>query len=253
VLAQVQQSGVLRVGYVPTAYPFSYFNGAHELVGFDVQRAYNLAALLDCRRIDFIPVDRQYFPPELESGSVDIVVGAVQLTPDLYEQVDFTSVYLALRAALVALDAQAGDYRTLKDIEKLKGRRLAVETGSYYARLLRAGAPNYTIVELDDPLDFFKSDVADLLFTTAEEGSAYTLRYPRYEMISPELPYPQLYLGYPVRKREFEWTGCLNNWLIMEKDAGLQQDEYDYWVTGKTAVEKKPRWSVVRNVLHWVR
>ncbi len=118
---------------------------------------------------------------------------------------------------------------------------------------VRAGAPNYTIVELDDPLDFFKSDVADVLFTSAEEGSAYTLTYPRYEMISPELPYPQLYLAYPVRKRELEWIGYLNNWLILEKDAGLHEAEYDYWVTGKTAVEKKPRWSVVRNVLHWVK
>ena len=77
--------------------------------------------------------------------------------------------------------------------------------------------------------------------------------YPRYEAVAPDLPYPQMYLAYPARKGELEWIGYLNNWLIVEKDSGLQQAEHDYWVTGKTAVEKKPRWSVVRNVLHWVK
>jgi hypothetical protein len=27
---------------------------------------------------------------------------------------------------------------------------------------------------------------------------------------------------------------------------------YDYWILGKNAVPKPPRWSVIRNVLHWV-
>ena len=127
VLAQVQQRGVLRVGYVPTANPFSYFNGAHELVGIDVQRAYTLAGLLQCTRVDFIPEDRQYFPADLASGFVDIVVGAIQVTPDLYEKVDFTAIYLGLRVALVVPDPRAGDYKTTRKLDRLKGRRLAVE------------------------------------------------------------------------------------------------------------------------------
>jgi hypothetical protein len=28
---------------------------------------------------------------------------------------------------------------------------------------------------------------------------------------------------------------------------------YDYWILGKNAVPKQPRWSVIRNVLHWVK
>ena len=98
-----------------------------------------------------------------------------------------------------------------------------------------------------------KPGVADALFTAVEEGSAYTLMYPRFEVVAPDYDHPQMYLAYAMRKKEFEWTGHLNKWLILEKDSGLQQAEHDYWVTGKTAVEKKPRWSVVRNVLRWVK
>ena len=253
VLARVQRTGVLRVGYASTAFPFSYFNSRRELVGFDVQRAYDLAGMLTCTRVEFVPVDRQYFANDLASGLVDIVMGAVIVTPDLYEKADFTDIYLTLHAAVVAPDAQAATYRSREAVAALKGKRIAVEKGSYYAGLLRLLAPNFTVVELDDPIDFFTDPgVADVLFTSAEEGSAYTLMYPRYEAVAPEMAHPQLYLAYPVAKGQYEWTGFLNNWQAMEKASGLQRDEYDYWVLGKDAVPQKPRWSVVRNVLHWV-
>jgi len=254
VLARVQRTGVLRVGYAPTAFPFSYFNRDRQLVGFDVQRAYDLAAMLACSRVEFVPVDRQYFATDLASGLVDIVMGAVVVTPDLYERADFTDVYLTLHAAVVAPDAQAATYESREAVAALRGKRIAVEEGSYYAGLLRLVVPNFTVVELDDPIDFFtEPGVADVLFTSAEEGSAYTLMYPRYEAVAPELPHPQLYLAYPVAKDQYEWTGFLNNWLAMERASGLQRDEYDYWVLGKNAVPRRPRWCVVRDVFGWGR
>ncbi len=27
---------------------------------------------------------------------------------------------------------------------------------------------------------------------------------------------------------------------------------YDYWILGKEVEAKEPRWSVIRNVLHWI-
>jgi hypothetical protein len=27
---------------------------------------------------------------------------------------------------------------------------------------------------------------------------------------------------------------------------------YDHWILGKTANQRQPRWSIIRNVLHWV-
>jgi Na+/H+-dicarboxylate symporter/ABC-type amino acid transport substrate-binding protein len=252
-LTTVQRRGVLRVGYAPEALPFSFFNGEGELAGYDIQRTYTLAAMVDARRIDFIPVNRQDFASELDTGFVDIVVGGVDLTPTLYKEVDFSSVYMTLHIAVVAPDAQADDYRTEARLAGLRGRRLAVEKGSYYATALRAGNPNLTIVELDDSMDFFKGDVADALFTSAEEGSAYTLMYPHYDVVVPEFEQPPLFLAYPVPKHELEWLAFVDNWLVVEESSGAGQKEYDYWITGKTAVEKQPRWSIIRNVLGWVK
>jgi len=252
-LTVIQRRGVLRVGYAPNALPFSFFNGQGELVGFDVQRTQVLAALLDAGRVEYIPVRRQDFAAQLQTGFVDIVVGGVDLTPSLYRTVDFSSIYLTLHIAVVAPDAQADDYRTLERISGLRGRRIAVERGSYYADVLRAGNPNLAVVEVEDALDFFAHPgVADALFTSAEEGSAYTLMYPHYDAVVPAFPQPPLFLAYPVKKHELEWLAFVNNWLLVEKSSGAEQEEYDYWITGKTATVKQPRWSIIRNVLGWV-
>ena len=254
VLERVQTTRVLRVGYAPTAFPFSYFNKQHELVGFDVERAYSLATMLECVRVDFIPIDRQYFAGDLATGVVDIVMGAVAVTPDLYREAGFTDIYLALHVAAVVRDEDSASYKTMQSIEELKGKRIAVEEGSYYARALRRVVPNMTVVEIDDPMDFFKRPgVADALFTSAEEGSAYTLMHPRFQVVEPQVKNQQVFLAYPVAKGQGEWTSFLNNWLTIEKRTGRALDDYEYWVRGKNAVPQQPRWSVVRDVLRWVR
>ena len=39
----------------------------------------------------------------------------------------------------------------------------------------------------------------------------------------------------------------------MKKTSGVQKKQYDHWIAGRTAVAEQPRWSVIRDVLHWVR
>jgi hypothetical protein len=38
----------------------------------------------------------------------------------------------------------------------------------------------------------------------------------------------------------------------MERDYGELDSKYNYWILGKNIEENNSRWSVVRNVLHWV-
>ena len=38
----------------------------------------------------------------------------------------------------------------------------------------------------------------------------------------------------------------------MEEQSGALKAKYDYWVLGKKTENRAPRWSVIRDVLHWV-
>jgi ABC-type amino acid transport substrate-binding protein len=48
-----------------------------------------------------------------------------------------------------------------------------------------------------------------------------------------------------------EWIDFINTWIDLKKKDRTIATLYDYWILGKSTVEKEPRWSVIRNVLHW--
>ena len=45
----------------------------------------------------------------------------------------------------------------------------------------------------------------------------------------------------------------MSTWLELKKHAKTIEALYDYWILGKNAVPRQPRWSVLRNVLHLVK
>ena len=44
----------------------------------------------------------------------------------------------------------------------------------------------------------------------------------------------------------------LNGWLTLQRDSGFVNKLYSYWILGKDAKPKTPRWSIIKDVLHWV-
>ena len=69
------------------------------------------------------------------------------------------------------------------------------------------------------------------------------------------IPYPivaKLALGYAVTNRNRDFSEFLNNWIALKKITPHYEQLYDYWILGKGAEKKEPRWSVIRDVLHLV-
>ena len=76
-IRQIRERGVLRVGYNSNNVPFAFFNGKGELVGYDVEMAYDLARTLNVSRIEFVPITGTTLAESLDSGYCDIVMSAV--------------------------------------------------------------------------------------------------------------------------------------------------------------------------------
>ncbi len=43
----------------------------------------------------------------------------------------------------------------------------------------------------------------------------------------------------------------VNYWLELRRADGMRAREVDYWILGRPRAAAPPRWSMVRNVLHW--
>jgi ABC-type amino acid transport substrate-binding protein len=49
-----------------------------------------------------------------------------------------------------------------------------------------------------------------------------------------------------------QFLDFINAWLGLQKTNGTLDQLYDKWILGKVDKQKELRWSVIRNVLHWV-
>jgi proton glutamate symport protein len=50
-----------------------------------------------------------------------------------------------------------------------------------------------------------------------------------------------------------EFEKFLQNWLTLKRSDGTYQQLYDYWILGQDEKDQKPRWCILRDVLHWVK
>ena len=63
--------------------------------------------------------------------------------------------------------------------------------------------------------------------------------------LSPSLPTPSLPNPSLLR--------AMNEWILIEQGTGGIRELYDYWIQGKTKQVQPPRWSVIRDILGWVK
>ncbi len=250
-MQEIRSRKVLRVGYRPDVIPFSYFNRDGELVGYDIAFAHRLAKDLGCS-LEFIPTDSGHVASDLKQGVIDIMTSKVVVTPETFADLRFSESYLTLHAAFVVEDSRKRDFMNLKELKKNKTLRIAVSQDNVYHHVLRALLPRASLVILDRKERFFTEKAADALFVTAEEGASWTLIHPFYDVAETRPALFMEFLAYPVARESTDFLEYVNHWIRMQRQSGVQQKEYDYWILGKNPYEQKPRWSVIKDVLHWV-
>ena len=94
--------------------------------------------------------------------------------------------------------------------------------------------------------------MARALLLSAERGSFWTLLHPAYSVVVPRPNLIEVPVAYPVARRDEELTRFMTRWIELKKGDGTLDALYDYWILGKNAEPRKPRWSILRDVLHWV-
>ena len=261
-LQRVRRRGILRVGYVVGAPPFSFENDAGELVGFDVEMAHDLA---DAMAVDleFVPVERSRELQSLLEDHCDVLMGGVIGRMDLVWKVPLTRSVLDATLAFVVRDHV--DREDLADLEDL---RIFTPLGERTPERVLRYFPKAEVVPLENTIDFFvvpgtgsRSGGApvwqerrqdDVLMCPAEEGATYTIFRPDYQVINP-LPRPlELPIVYAVAPGGEPIRDVLDHWIELQGRTGRLDELRQHWVHGQGATVAGRRWSLVRDVLGWI-
>ncbi len=256
-LERIRERGVIRIGYKDDFLPFAYFSsrdGMKELVGFDIEMAHKLAQGLGVG-IEFVPFEIETMARQIEADHFDVVMSGIAGSISRYEQMRFTDSYLDVTPAVVVKDHERRRFNSIEKIQAMTDVRVGAPNDPYMLRLVRETMPTAEIVPLDTPRPFFEGEVEDLrcLFEFAEFGAAWTLLYPGYSVVilreDLDVKWP---LAYPMAAGDEEFAVFMNRWIDLQKKNGSIKLLYDHWILGRTAEKRGPRWSVIRDVLHWV-
>jgi Na+/H+-dicarboxylate symporter len=253
-LDRIRERGTIRVGYLTENLPFSYVNAAGKVVGFDIEMAHKLAIDLDVS-LELVPFDRpDRAAYHLAQDHCDIIMSGLPASPSQFLDLAFTRSYMQLTPALVVPDPMRTKLDTVEEIRATKNIRLAFVTDRTMNQTVERKLPKGEAVEISRVADFFETQPppADALIISAEAGSAWTLLYPEFQVVLPFFEIKTWPLGYATAPGDPRFLRFLDLWVDLEKDEGFVARLRNHWILGRTAVAKKPRWSVIRNVLHWV-
>jgi ABC-type amino acid transport substrate-binding protein len=251
-LQRIRQRGRLRVGFREFL-PLAFFRPDGELVGLDVEMAHLLARDLGVG-LELIPLTLINAPEQLAAGVVDVAMPGLAVTADLLETTRFSMPYLDLTLAFAVPDHRRADFGSRSALQRLSRPRIGVPPVPYYVAMLRRYLPQAELVEVTQPKAFFEGDAGDLdaFLFAAEAISAWSLLHPEFSVAIPHPDVVKVPVAYPVAGGDEAMVSFLNGWIDLKRKNGTLQDLYDHWILGRDAETKGPRWSVIRDVLHWV-
>lgn len=248
-LARIFKTHTLRVGYDATNIPFCYLNKWNEVVGYDIAFAYELAKDLDVK-LELVPLNLYNLAEDLNNGYFDIAMSAVVVDEERLLSMDFTQAYIDQPNALVIPVSKVDQFRNLNTFENNPNLKIGAE-GAYRLAVTRHFPPSTLIpVTSTEPLLDGKIDA---YMWSQLPGYLWCLSHPEFTTLSYNGELGSKYFAYPIRTGAIDMIQFLNQWLVLKQQRGFTKIQTDYWIQGERIPSKEPRWSIIRNVLHWVK
>lgn len=252
ILDRVHERRVLRVGYFADSLPYAFINRSHELVGFDVEMALQLARDVGATA-EFVALDRKVLTTGLDPAVCDVLMSGVAVTADRSLRVQFSEAYRDETFAFIVLDRRVVEFSAWAAVRE-KGRlRLGVLNTPYFIQKVRDELPDAEIVPFDGVDGMFQpmNPPLDAMVMAAERGSAYTLLHPEYSVAVPK-PRPfKVPLAYVIAGRDATMTSMVNTWIELKRRDGTIDELFAHWILGQNSQPKRRRWSVGRDLLGW--
>lgn len=253
-LVTIEKRGTVRVAYLPDSLPFAFRNQKGEVVGFDIEMAHHLAEDLGVD-LELVRVGRGDISSLFESGQIDIVMSGLAVTPTRARKWSFGAAPIDLTLGFLVRDYQRKQFSTMESVLDISGLRLGVvQNDQAFDHRIENTFPGAEVVHIKSPRDFLRGVQKDMdaVIYSAEGGSAWTLIYPDYSIVVPQPLNAKVPMGYPLPMGDTEWSQFITTWVELKKKSGTVNHLFEHWIGGGGAKSTEPRWSIIRDVLHWI-
>ncbi len=92
----------------------------------------------------------------------------------------------------------------------------------------------------------------DCCIWSRTSGLVWCYSHPEFIAMDYGASLGKTYLGYPIPATSVNLDSFLNNWLKIKEESGFKQEMLNYWIIGQVPEKKTPRWSILRDLLHFI-
>lgn len=205
---------------------------------------------------EFIPIEWPKLPEMLADGIIDVMPG-IWYRPYWFPSLRLSAPYLTGTMALAVRDERRHEFDSVDVLRHSTGLKIGVplDLGQVIYSLRRySGDAKVQFITLEFWRPFFegKHPELDAFLLPAENGCAWSLLHPEYTVVVPQPDPVKVPSAFGMAKDSVDLAAAVNEWVVFAANEGMIQRAYDYWIPGQGAEERRPRWSIIRDVLGWV-
>ena len=229
-MAAIAQRGRLIVGVSQNTYLFGHRDSrTGELVGFEVDLAREIARALfgDPSKIQFRAMSAAERIPALKNGEVDLVVRAMTMTCERWQEISFSTEYFTGgQRLLVPVDSP------VKSIDDLGGKKVCAAAGSTNITAIAAAKSKPVPVAATDALDcmvLLQQGQIDAVSTDDAILAGFAAQDPSTKVVGPAFaaaPY-----GIGVKKENSDLVRFVNGVLEKVRADGTWTAIYQRWLS----------------------
>ena len=251
-LQEIRERGVLRVGYFDDAVPWAFVNEHGTLVGYDVEAAHRLASQLGVR-LEFAHVHRASPQPALAlaDGRVDVLMTGFTATVSRAERMELSHPYNNEHLAFLVHDFDRRRFETLASVNADDEVVIAVPPVEGAIEAVRAMLPRAQTRDYQSLEDVVSDSSVTAVLTTLERAYYWSRVYPEFSAVRPQELKAATIVVYALPYGELDFRNLVDLWIETRRASGEAEEAYNYWVRGRALVSRRPRWSVLRDVLGW--
>lgn len=252
-LDRIGSEGVLRVGYSPDALPWAFRNSDGAVVGYDMELIHRLARDFEVG-LELVRVDQDDIQHALDSGQIDLHASGMMMDAGLARDHVLSRPYTDVALGVLVADHRRQEFESIELIRENSGLSFAIVNAPTLERTLELHYPDLHISDVNSPRAFLRGEMegVDALIMPAEAASAWTMVYPDYAAIVPSHASRRVPLVFVLPKDDETFRQYINDWLMLTESMGVMDRAFQHWILGRDLVKRKPRWSVIRDVLYWV-
>jgi polar amino acid transport system substrate-binding protein len=233
VIETIKQRGTLRVG-LSTFVPWAMRDKNGELIGFEVDVATKLAEDMGVA-IEFVPTAWDGIIPALLSGSFDVLIGGMSITPQRNLTVNFTAPYAHSSLGVMAHAATAKSLAWPEGYDAPEVT-FACRRGGTPCEYIKTHFPKATLRIFDDENQVVQEVLngnAQVMmasqplpaFTIYENPE--TVFAPTDTLIDPSSE------AFAVRKGDVDALNFFSNWILLRTNDGWLDERHAYWFGGR--------------------